>query len=269
MIKEAKNIIKRFDTPVKQIMIEARLVDATNTFTRDLGVRWGNTATGQAGFEGQRRSNTGVPFGIPPDATGFSTGSDSLVAGTLSTSSPTGWLSNIGIDFGYLTSSTLGALNLDASLALAQADGYVKIISSPKVIASNGEAATINRGSTFYLPAAENVEPTPVEAKLTLEVTPTVSFNNFVTMDVSVLDEQRQGLDGKTGKDLKTKLMVKSGDTVVIGGIYTEDNENANSGIPWVKDLPILGWLFKAEKKTLTNSELLIFLTPTVLPPPG
>ena len=145
----------------------------------------------------------------------------------------------------------------------------MKIISAPKVIASNGEAATINRGSTFYLPAAENVEPTPVEAKLTLEVTPTVSFNNFVTMDVSVLDEQRQGLDGKTGKDLKTKLMVKSGDTVVIGGIYTEDNENSNSGIPWVKDLPILGWLFKAEKKTLTNSELLIFLTPTVLPPPG
>jgi type IV pilus assembly protein PilQ len=113
------------------------------------------------------------------------------------------------------------------------------------------------------------VEPTPVEAKLTLEVTPTVSFNNFVTMDVSVLDEQRQGLDGKTGKDLKTKLMVKSGDTVVIGGIYTEDNENANSGIPWVKDLPILGWLFKADKKTLTNTELLIFITPTVLPPPG
>ena len=269
VIAEAKKIVKRFDTPVKQIMIEARLVDATDTFTRDLGVRWGNTATGQAGFEGQQRSGTGVPFGIPPDSTTFTGGTDSLVAGTLSTNSPTGWLSNIGIDFGYLNGSTLGALNLDASLALAQADGYVKIISAPKVIASNGEAATINRGSTFYLPAAENVEPTPVEAKLTLEVTPTVSFNNFVTMDVSVLDEQRQGLDGKTGKDLKTKLMVKSGDTVVIGGIYTEDNENANSGIPWVKDLPILGWLFKADKKTLTNTELLIFLTPTVLPPPG
>ena len=88
-------------------------------------------------------------------------------------------------------------------------------------------------------------------------------------MDVTVKDEQRQGFDGKTGKDLTTKLMVKSGDTIVIGGIYTENNEAGESGIPYLKDVPILGWLFKANKKTLSNSELLIFITPTVLPPPG
>jgi type IV pilus assembly protein PilQ len=269
VIAEAKKITKQFDTPVKQIMIEARLVDATDTFTRDLGVRWGNTATGAPGVDARRRSNTGVPFTTPPDATGFTTGSDSMVAGTLSTNSPIGWISNLGIDFGYLTGSTLGALNLDANLALAEAEGYVKIISAPKVIASNGESATINRGTTFYLEAAENVEPKEVTANLSLEVTPTVSFNNFVTMDVTVKDEQRQGFDGKTGKDLTTKLMVKSGDTIVIGGIYTENNEAGESGIPYLKDVPILGWLFKADKKTLSNSELLIFLTPTVLPPPG
>jgi type IV pilus assembly protein PilQ len=269
VITEAKKIAKQFDTPVKQIMIEARLVDATDTFTRDLGVRWGNTATGQSGVDARRRSNTGVPFTTPPDATGFTAGSDSLVAGTLSTNSPIGWISNLGIDFGYLTGSTLGALNLDANLALAEAEGYLKIISAPKVIASNGESATINRGTTFYLEAAENVEPKEVTANLSLEVTPTVSFNNYVTMDVTVKDEQRQGFDGKTGKDLTTKLMVKSGDTIVIGGIYTENNEAGESGIPYLKDVPILGWLFKADKKTLSNSELLIFLTPTVLPPPG
>lgn len=269
VIAEAKKIAKQFDTPVKQIMIEARLVDATDTFTRDLGVRWGNTATGQTGVDARRRNNTGVPFTTPPDATGYTSGGDSLVAGTLSTNSPIGWISNLGIDFGYLTGSTLGALNLDANLALAEAEGYVKIISAPKVIASNGESATINRGTTFYLEAAENVEPKEVTANLSLEVTPTVSFNNFVTMDVTVKDEQRQGFDGKTGKDLTTKLMVKSGDTIVIGGIYTENNEAGESGIPYLKDVPILGWLFKADKKTLSNSELLIFITPTVLPPPG
>jgi type IV pilus assembly protein PilQ len=168
-----------------------------------------------------------------------------------------------------LTSSALGALNLDANLALAEAEGYVKIISAPKVIASNGESATINRGTTFYLEAAENVEPKEVEANLTLTVTPTVSFNNYVTMDVQVEDKQRSGFDATTGKDLTTKLMVKSGDTIVIGGIYTENNEAGESGIPYLKDVPILGWLFKANKKTLSNSELLIFITPTVLPPPG
>jgi type IV pilus assembly protein PilQ len=269
VIAEAKKIAKQFDTPVKQIMIEARLVDATDTFTRDLGVRWGNTATGQTGVDARRRNNIGVPFTTPPDATGFTAGGDSLVAGALSTNSPIGWISNLGIDFGYLTGSTLGALNLDANLALAEAEGYVKIISAPKVIASNGESATINRGTTFYLEAAENVEPKEVTANLSLEVTPTVSFNNFVTMDVTVKDEQRQGFDGKTGKDLTTKLMVKSGDTIVIGGIYTENNEAGESGIPYLKDVPILGWLFKADKKTLSNSELLIFITPTVLPPPS
>jgi type IV pilus assembly protein PilQ len=269
VIAEAKKILKQFDTPVKQIMIEARLVDATDTFTRDLGVRWGNSATGAPGFEGQRRSNIGVPTTVPPDATGFSTGHDSLIAGALSTNSPLGWISNIGIDFGYLTGSTLGALNLDANLALAEAENLVKIISAPKVIASNGESATINRGTTFYLPAAENVEQKEVTANLSLEVTPTVSFNNYVTMDVTVKDEQRQTDDSKRGKDLTTKLMVKSGDTVVIGGIYEENRTQGEDGIGYLKDVPIIGWLFKADKKTLVNAELLIFLTPTVLPPPG
>jgi type IV pilus assembly protein PilQ len=104
VIAEAKKIVKQFDTPVKQIMIEARLVDATDTFTRDLGVRWGNTATGQTGVDARRRSNLGVPFTTPPDATGFAAGNDKMIAGTLSTNSPIGWISNLGIDFGYLTS---------------------------------------------------------------------------------------------------------------------------------------------------------------------
>ena len=116
---------------------------------------------------------------------------------------------------------------------------------------------------------AAQEEAKEVTATLTLEVTPTVSFNNYVTMDVTVKDEQRQGVDGKTGKDLTTKLMVKSGDTVVIGGIYSETDDVDESGIPYLKDVPLLGWLFKAKQKTITNQELLIFLTPTVLPPPS
>ncbi|MBW1798567.1 MAG: type IV pilus secretin PilQ, partial [Deltaproteobacteria bacterium] len=154
-------------------------------------------------------------------------------------------------------------------LALAETEGKTRIISAPKVIASNGEQATISRGSTFYLPAAENVEAKEVTADLSLEVTPNVSFNDFVSMEITVKDEQQVGTSGKSGKDLSTKLMVKSGETIVIGGIYTETESDANTGIPWMKDIPILGWLFGAEHKTFDKAELLIFLTPTVLPPPN
>jgi type IV pilus assembly protein PilQ len=262
-IEEAKKTVKQFDTPVKQIMIEARIVDAATTFSRELGVRWGIPGTAP-GVNAQRRSNTGVNFGIPTDATTYSAGSDSLRGGTFSSNAPTNWTPNLGFSIGYLTSSTLGAITINAEIALAETEGRAKIISAPKVIASNGESATIARGSTFYLEAAENVEPKEVTAQLSLEVTPTVSYNDFVTMEVTVKDEQEQ-FRGKTGKDLSTKLMIKSGETIVIGGIYTEQTAEDESGIPYLRSVPLLGWLFKAKLKTRDRTELLIFLTPTVV----
>jgi type IV pilus assembly protein PilQ len=260
IIEKAKKIRSEFDTPVKQIMIEARIVEATTNLVRDLGIEWG--------IAGERRNNTGVAFDNF-DSTTYGAGGDRLVGGAFATNSPAAWISNIGLAFGKLTSSGLGALMLDASLALAETEGKTKIISAPKVIASNGEQATISRGSTFYLPAAENVEAKEVTADLSLEVTPTVSFNDFVSMEITVKDEQQTGVSGKSGKDLSTKLMVKTGETIVIGGIYTENEVEDNTGIPWMKDIPILGWLFGAEHKTFDKRELLIFLTPTVLPPPN
>jgi type IV pilus assembly protein PilQ len=264
-IEEAKKTVKQFDTPVKQIMIEARIVDASTNFSRDLGVRWGIPATA-AGVNAQRRSTTGVGFGIPTDATGFigAGGKSSLVGGTFSSNAPTDWAPNLGLSIGYLTGSTLGAITLNAEIALAETEGKAKVISAPKVIASNGESATIARGSTFYLEAAENVEPKEVTAQLSLEVTPTVSYNNFVTMEVTVKDETEQPR-GKTGKDLATKLMIKSGETIVIGGIYTETVSKDESGIPYLRSIPGLGWLFKAQLETRDRTELLIFLTPTVV----
>ncbi len=263
-IEQAKKTVKQFDTPVKQIMIEARIVDASTNFTRELGVRWGTPGETE-GVNAQRRSNTGVGFGIPTDASApYPAGSDSLVGGTFSSNAPDTWNPNLGLSIGYLTSSTLGAVTINAEIALAEAEGRAKEISAPKVIASNGESATIARGSTFYLEAAENVEPKEVTAQLSLEVTPTVSYNNYVTMEISVKDENEQAR-GKTGKDLSTKLMVRSGETIVIGGIYDEDVTEDESGIPYLRSIPLLGWLFKAKLETRKKSELLIFLTPTVV----
>ena len=267
-VEEAKKIIKQFDTPVKQIMIEARIVDASTTFGRDLGLVWDPETTAW------RRSQN-VEVTVPPNALstsgeeGFTSPGLRVWGGSFTTNVPSAsWVGNIGLHFAKLTSSGMGALTLDARLALAESEGKAKTLSAPKVIASNGESATISRGTTFYLEAAENVEAKEVTAMLSLDVTPTVSYNDFVTMEVNVKDETASGKT-KSGKDLTTKLMVKSGETIVIGGIYKEDSSETETGFPYLRNIPILGWLFKARTNTLTRSELLIFLTPTVLPPPG
>ena len=262
-IQKAREIAAKFDTPVKQIMIEARIVDVSTNFGRDLGIKWDSESAGWRAHKYQSEYIT-----VPPEATSdLELPGQRVYGGSFSTNSPESWIPNIGITFAKLTSSGLGALTLDASLALAESKGKAKIISAPKVITSNGEQATISKGSTFYLAAAENVEAQEVTADLSLDVTPTVSFNNFVNMVINVKDEAVTGSSSKSGKDISTKLMVKSGETIVIGGIYTENNSEDITGVPWLKDVPVLGKLFRAKSVTKSRSELLIFITPTVLPP--
>jgi type IV pilus assembly protein PilQ len=239
-------------------MIEARLVDAETNFGRDIGVEWTTTRLWQ--------KDEGTNWGTDP--TEYENNSDMVVGGGISSNAPADWASNMAFSLYRLTNQGLGTLSLDAFLAYAESEGTAKVISAPKVIASNGESATIARGTTFYLDAAENVEHKEVKAELSLEVTSTVSYNNFVTMEVAVKDETA-GVARKSGKDLSTKLMVASGETIVIGGIYKEDRSEDTSGIPFLKDIPYLGWAFKAQSNVVSKSELLIFITPTVLPPPG
>jgi type IV pilus assembly protein PilQ len=263
VIDEAKKTVRQFDTPVKQIMIEARIVEAGTNFRRELGVKW---AFGdEAGVNAQRRSNAGVSFGIPTDATTYTTGNDSLVGGTFSSNAPPDWTPNLGFTVGYFTGSALGAITVNAEIALAEAEGRAKIISAPKILASTGETAEIRRGTETRTQVAENVAAEPFKADLSLTVTPDVSFNNFVTMHVEVTDDVPIGVNAKTTKFFKTDLMIKSGETVVIGGIYTETTSKDDGGVPWLKSIPGLGWLFKAQIEVRDRAELLIFLTPTVV----
>jgi type IV pilus assembly protein PilQ len=248
-IEQAKKTIEQFDTPVKQIMIEARIVDATENFSRDLGLKW-NTTT-----EASRS---------PATPTG-----DFEYGGSFSTNSPDGWKDNIGLNFARITSSGLGSVTLDASLALAETEGKAKVMSAPKVIAREGTSATISSGDSIIIPATENVASTTLDATLSLTVTPTaVSYNDFITLDVAVTDDQAPSTSRLLRKSISTTLMIKSGETVVIGGIIKESEGNDETGVPVLRDIPGLGWLFKARSKTNQRSELLIFLTPTVLPSP-
>lgn len=241
-IEKVQDIVMKLDIPEKQVVIQARIVDATDNFSRDLGVRW-NEGTS---LTWEKNNYT--------------------IGGTLETNSPTEWSSNLGFTFSRL--SGLSSLLLDASLALAEAEEKVKIISAPKVITINGHEATISRGSVLYrdLATLDKMDTKELEAVLSLKVTPTVSSDNSkVTMLVTVTDDEAINVNEKRMKSIVTKLMVQNGETVVIGGIYKENESNMEDGIPWAKDIPLLGWLFKAHRKIITRSELLIFLTPQVI----
>ena len=259
-IEQAREIVKRFDTPVKQIMIEARIVDASTSFTRDLGIQWGQRTTYQ------HRTDDTVTF-FEDDLTGESTVTqgEGIYGLGFATNSPEDWSPNIDFRLGSLSSNGLGLLSLDARLALAENENRAKVISAPKVIASNGKEASISRGDVIIIPATENVESTTLDATLSLNVTPTVSYNDYVTMEVEVTDDQAPSTTRLLKKGITTTLIVKSGDTVVIGGIYKETKGDDVSGVPYLRKVPFLGWLFKAESKLLEKSELLIFLTPRVL----
>lgn len=267
-IEIARKTLKQFDTPVKQIMIEARIVDATDKFSRDLGIKWNtdreasefsvsSTAGGTAKVEG-----TGAAY-----LNDNGDGGGALIGGNFSTNAPGGWDPNIGVNFGRLTSNGLGILSLDASLALAESNGTAKTLSAPKVIAREGTSATIKSGDKIIIPATENVASTTLDATLSLSVTPTsVSYNDYITLEVEVTDDKAPSTTLVTTKAITTTLMVKSGETVVIGGIIKESDTEDIEGIPILKDIPGLGWLFKAKTRQKTKTELLIFLTPTVLP---
>jgi len=266
-VEQSTQIVKKFDTPVKQVMIEARIVEAGDNFTRDLGIQWDQ-------FQIQKRSDTGVPFTSwggtpgsvdPAEPSAFPPG-ENLKSPTFITNTPDNWAPNIGLVFSSLSASGLTGTILDAKLALSETEGMAKIISAPKVIAMNGQAATISRGDSIIIPATENVASTTLDATLSLTVTPTVSFNNFITLDVEVTDDRAPTTTRILKKTINTKLIVKTGETVVLGGIYTEDQSKDESGIPVLRHIPFFGWLFKARSTSISKSELLIFLTPTVLP---
>jgi len=274
-VDKVKELIAKLDVAMKQVLIEARIVEATTGFARDLGVQWQSLDGNRPGF----RSDW------------INTGSNFSGATQFSTNAPANWTPNIGLAFGWLTGGGLGAISIDASLALGESDNKAHIISAPKVLTVNGGEAYIERGTIQYFPVStlDTIDFKEIPAVLSLKVNPTVSADNsHVTMVVEVTDDQaspetttiqssttaddRQEVSspaGRTTKKITSTLMVRTGDTIVIGGIYQKADRVVDDGVPFLKDVPLLGWLFKAQYDTRDRTELLIFLTPTVVDPLG
>jgi type IV pilus assembly protein PilQ len=255
-IQRAKQRIKELDMPVKQVMIEARIVEAKTTFSRDLGINWvGGYSTKRSPWGGGGpNSSRSYDYTF---ATNFTTAADT----------------SIGLSFAN-ASGTMSSV-ITAQIALAETEGTLKTLSAPKIITRDTVQATIKQGTTIYIPYTDidgNRTAKEVDATLELSVTPIITPNDMVTMQIDVSDDfpdyaNRVGeFVPVLTKNAKTEMMVASGDTVVIGGIYKESKGTSDTGTPWLRKIPIIGWLFGVESKSTEKSELLIFLTPRVVP---
>jgi len=253
-IEKARALKERQDRPIKQVMIEARVVEAKTTFSRDLGVNWVGTyqTTRNPWGGGGPAGNRNYTYNF---ATNFTTIADTA----------------IGIGFANTSRTKI----LNAQIALAETEGTLKTISAPKIITRDTVQATIKQGTTIYIPYTDvdgNRTAKEVDATLELNVTPKITPNDMVIMDLKVSDDFPDYAN-RVGeyvpvltKSATTQMMVASGNTVVIGGIYKESKGISETGTPWLRKIPIIGWFFGTENKTLEKSELLIFLTPRVVP---
>ncbi|WP_407276819.1 type IV pilus secretin PilQ [Halothiobacillus sp. DCM-1] len=286
-----RDLIKKLDKPVRQVLIETRIVIATDNFARQLGVRWGV----QAGFN-RSGSTFGLggtapgltPGGTLPTTTTLNGGSISTPGtlasnGTVTTANPGGWMVNTpisGTPTGGLGLAILGSnVLLDLELSALQSEGTGEIVSSPKVITTNGHAALISQGTEIPYIAQQTTGGVATntvsfkKAVLSTEVTPQITPNNNIIMDINVKKDEpdyTNMLPGTTNppintREVKTKVEVKNGETVVLGGIYQFQNTTSLNKVPFFGDLPGLGNLFKDREVNKQRLELLIFVTPKII----
>lgn len=256
VLDDIRRLLAQVDIPEKQVMIEARIIEASSTFTRSLGVNWGvHYRDGSASFLGINQLDTS--FG-----------------GLTTTAAPTSGLSGLpggamGISFGTLTSN----ISLDLRLNAAASAGLIKIVSTPKVATLNNKSAKITQGQQipYTSSTSDKVETKFVEAALSLEVTPHINANGTIGMKIDAKnDSVGQATGGSTApainkKQATTEMLLRDGETTVIGGIYVDSDNESDDGVPYLMDIPLLGRLFKSNLKTKVKTELLIFITPRIL----
>lgn len=275
-LEEVRQLLLTLDVPVRQVMIEARIVEARDTFGRALGVRLGGgdlraQRGGDGGYSigGGNRMAWGTNYGNATNS--------GLVGGSLTDGSFVNLpaqLSNVAGSGSFALSIFNSAANRFLSLELSamEADGQGKIVSSPRLITADQTKALIEQGTEYpYSVTAPNGATTIAfkKAVLKLEVTPQITPEGNIILDLDVNKDSRgeiteQGVAIDT-KHIKTQVLVENGGTVVIGGIFEIEETNQENKIPMLGDVPVLGNLFKSRTKESMKREMLVFITPKVI----
>ncbi|MCG6861799.1 MAG: type IV pilus secretin PilQ [Chromatiaceae bacterium] len=278
-LEDIRGIVQKLDIPVRQVMIESRVVIANNDFARDLGVRFGASKTNDPSFNPDGTVNNGN-FGEAGGALpGYIQNSGDIVPNLYQ--SPAG-VAPLLVDLPVVAPSggvnfilgKIGSYLLQLELTAMQREGRGEIVSSPRVITSDNQKATIKVGQEIPYQESSASGRTTVafkEAVLQLDVTPQITPDDRVIMALKVNKDNPDfanrvlGVPPVDTRSVETNVLVDNGETVVLGGVYERQKTFNKEQVPWLGDLPVLGNLFKTTAKQDQNEELLVFVTPKIL----
>ncbi|TAN01526.1 MAG: type IV pilus secretin PilQ [Rhodanobacteraceae bacterium] len=298
-VQEIRQLVSVLDRPVKQVLIESRLVIATDNFTRELGAKLGiggfhlgtNSRHAQV-YGGGINDNNGTGIGTSETSitnywNGLLGGAGSSGSGSNTVTIPSGLNVNLPSTTTGTSGFAVGILGrdylLNLELSAAQQEGRSETISQPKVVTANNQEATIQQGQqigylTFQNSGAGGGAGTATvqfkNAVLELDVTPTITSDNRVFMKLKVIKDAISALVPNPGggfvpqidhREIDTSVLVDNGQTVVLGGVYEFTNEHDVTKVPFLGDIPILGALFRDNKNIHNKAELLVFITPHIL----
>ncbi|MBI4988679.1 MAG: type IV pilus secretin PilQ [Rhodocyclales bacterium] len=277
-LEDVRRLINEIDIPARQVMIEARIVEADDNFTRNLGVRFGYH---DASPLTSRNKIGNLPFTLGGGIadTGFHTGQISTTpnfnTNTLMTSLPaSGIAGKQAGQFSFVLFNSAATRFLNLEVSALEADGKGKIVSSPRVVTADQVEALIEQGVEIPYQQATSSGATSIsfrKANLALKVKPQITPDGRVNLTVDVnKDSPNTSIATGAGvaidtKHVKTEVMVENGGTVVIGGIYTQDERNIVTRVPVLGDIPYVGFLFKTQERRDNKTELLVFITPKIL----
>ena len=268
-LADVRKLIEKLDIPVRQVLIESRIVIANNDFTKELGVRFGTSAesgtlgAGTSGsLEGLQVPANNLDAVVPTNQAGLR-GQDLNV--NLPVANPAGTIALA------LAKLPLGAV-LELELSAMQEEGKGEIISTPRVITSNQKQATIEQGTEIPYQEASSSGATSVsfkEALLKLDVTPQITPDDRIVMDLEVNKDEVGaiflGVPSIDTRSVRTQVLVDNGETVVLGGIYEQTSRTESTRVPFFGDLPYVGFLFKTNTNEDRQRELLVFVTPKII----
>lgn len=288
-LENVQSIINKTDIPVKQVMIESRMVIADEGFSRELGAKFG---INQLGTGGQNRTVVGGQIGnrfteIAADGTATmgkqmgtqmpaTAGGNATIFGVSSNGEPD-LMSNLPVtnaygNFAFSLFRLPAGFLLNLELSALENDNRGKVVSSPRVTTANQQKASIQQGTEIPYQAATSSGATSIqfkEATLSLDVTPQITPDDKIIMELLVkkdrVGERFAGVPSIETQRVQTKVLVANGETAVLGGIYEQEQRNDINKVPFLGDVPVLGHLFKRTTKRDLKKELLIFITPRVL----
>ena len=262
-VREIRQLVKQWDVPVKQVMIEARIVNMSKDCSEDIGIRWGvSNATHLSGtLEGANQMANGVLLSETPlsDRLNVDLGALPFDASPAS----------IGIALATLGNHVL----LDLELSALEREGRAKIVASPRLMTTNQKPAVIESGEDIPYQQATLSGATAVSFKkavLSLKVTPQITSDGKLLMDLLINQDSDsgrrvQGVPIVLTKSIETSVLVDNGQTIVLGGIYKHEKNNAITRVPFLGALPIVGHLFQRKEARKRKEELLIFITPRII----